>query len=90
MVVTQIKQGTTFTQTARWFGSNGASFRRLVDGFVEKCADRFYDYYLSCDSMMDYRKKDVAFENFPSVIEAIDVTFQRGYARGEDFNSKKI
>ena len=36
--------------------------------------------------MIDYFK----IENFSSVIEAIDVTFQRGYACGEVFNSKKI
>ena len=30
------------------------------------------------------------FDNFPDAIKAIDITFQRSYAKGEDYATKKF
>ena len=90
MVLAQLKQGTPFAATSKIFSLSGDAFRRLVDGFVEKCCNAILDEYIATDSMGDYRSKDNKFDHFPDVLEAIDVTFQKSYARGVDYEAKKI
>ena len=90
MTLTQLKQGRPYAHTARVFGCAADRFRRLVETFVVGCADGFVDYFVTQPSMGDYRTSGAVFDHFPDAIEAIDVTFQRSYARGEDYASKKL
>ena len=39
--------------------------------------------------MGHYRTVGPVFDNFPNAIEAINLTFQRYYAQGEDYATKK-
>ena len=90
MTVSQMKSGTTFDNTACAFGCRANMFCCVFETFVEKCGAQIFDSLCSYDTMGDYRKREVAFAGHPDAIEAIDVTFQKAYARGEDFVSKKI
>ena len=89
MCVTQLKQGTSFKYTAQVFGMRPDQFRRLIENIVSKCLDDIYINYLAEETMTDHRRKGVIFEAIPEVLEAIDVTFQHSYARGEDYHAKK-
>ena len=54
-----------------------------METFVIKCADEYLEYFLSQLTMTDYCQAGTVFKNFPSAIEAIDMTFQRSYAKKE-------
>ena len=69
-----------------WFGL----LCYLVETFVLACADEFADYVITQPSMGRYQTVGLVFDNFSNAIEAMDITFQRSYAQGEDYTTKKI
>lgn len=90
MTMSHLKQGEPFAVTARIFGMKADMYRRVCLGVIDKCAEDILDYFIATDNMTDYREAEKVFENFPSAMEAVDVTFQQSYARGEDFETKKV
>ena len=54
------------------------------------CSDPILGQYIATKSMAKYREKGIKFNHFPDVLEAIDVTFQKSYAQGVDYKTKKF
>ena len=90
MTLTQLKQGCPYAYTPRVFGCGLDCFCCLVETFILACTDGFADYFVTQPSMGHYRTVGPVFDNFPDAIEAINVTFQRLYAQGEDYATKKV
>ena len=90
MTLTQLKQGRPYAYTSCVFGCGLDRFCCLVETFIFACADGFADYFIMQPSMGHYCTVGPIFDNFPDSIEAIDVTFQQSYARGEDYATKKL
>ena len=90
MTLTQLKQGPLYNYTSYVFGCGLDCFCCLVETFIFSCADGFADYFITQPSMRHYCNVGPIFDNFPDAIKAINVTFQRSYARGEDYATKKF
>ena len=89
MTLTQLKQGRLYAYTSCVFGCGSNCFCHLVETFIFACADGFADFFITQSSMGHYQTVGPIFDNFPDAIEAINITFQRSYARGEDYATKK-
>ena len=90
MAVAQMKAGSTFDNTARAFGCRTNMFWRIFESFVDKCGAEIFNTLCLYKTMGEYCKRKVAFAGHPDAIKTIDVAFQKAYAQGEDFASKKI
>ena len=90
MTLTQLKQGRLYAYTSRVFGCGSNCFCCLVETFILACADNFANYFITQPSMGHCQTVSPISNNFLDAIEAINVTFQRSYARGEDYTTKKI
>ena len=90
MTLTQLKQGRLYAYMSCVFGCGSDCFCCLVETFIFACADGFADFFITQPSMGHYQTVGPIFNNFPDAIKAIDITFQRSYARGEDYATKKI
>ena len=89
MVLVQLKQGTTYKTLARVFGMTSDTFSWLVDGFALNCVSPILDNFIVKDPMLAYRERGEYFQHFRLAIKAIDVTFQKAFAQGEDYQTKK-
>ena len=89
MTLTQLKQGHPYAYMSCVFGCGSDCFCCLVETFIFACADGFADFFITQPSMGHYQTVGPIFNNFPDAIKAIDITFQRSYARGENYATKK-
>ena len=90
MTLTQLKQGHLYAYMSHVFGCGSDRFCHLVETFIFACADGFADYFIMQPSMGHYCTIGPIFDNFPDAIKAIDIMFQRSYARGEDYATKNL
>ena len=90
MSVAHAKFGRGYARTAMAFQIPTEQFCCVVEGVISKCAAPMFDLFLDNRTISQYHKDGIQFANNKDALEAIDMTFQKLFARGEDCMAKKF